>query len=221
MIYLIPFSNIFAESKYIKKIISDITEFDRKNYKSKFLHNVKIELYNGYIMCGNAEYNYKDEKLFCESNVKFVYISTINKQQIEVSSSYLSYEPARQIAEFYQDIFLVYKSTEEIPQKDILLQNIIHNATVSAKHLILDLQQNKIICRENVNIISQDGQIFCSLIEYWYNENIIKINNTDNINNQLIIISTPEKYKIKTCKANTASIEQNRILLKGKVEIVF
>lgn len=212
---------LFAEKQYIKKIVSDITEFDRKNNKSKFVSNVKIETYDGYILCDKTEYD--GDKLFCESNVIFVYAAKENEYQIEIRCGYLNYDIKQQMAEFSKNVVVVYKPSTQI-LKENLSSRYASSTTISAENVMFSRQNKNMVCQNNVIITVEDNKIFCSIVEYQYEDGIVKINySNDLIKDQLFIALNQEKYRIKTCRANNAIIDQkqDKIVLKGKVEVIF
>ncbi len=218
ILFLFVTSTVLAEGKAVKKIVSDYTEFDRKGNNVKFVGNVKVDLSNGYILCDRANYNEKEGNLFCESdtNIYFVYISTADDSQVEVKCSFLKYYINQQQVECEKDVFLVYKSSNS-------KERIIDNLNVSSKKMFFDIKNKNLLCKGNVEISQKNNKIFCEVAEYKYEEGIISINKGIEIVDQLKFISTSDDFKIKTCQADTAFIDiyQNKILLKGKVEVIF
>ncbi len=211
-------SIISAEEKPVKKIVSQYTEFERKNNNVKFIGDVKVELKDGYILCDKAEYNEKEGKLFCESdkNIYFVYFSTTDNAQIEIKCSYLKYYTNQQHIECEKDVFLIYRST---PSNE----KIIEELSVNSQKMFFDIKNKNLICKYNVEISQKGNKIFCEIANYEYEKGTITINENLETKQQLKFISTSDDFKIKTCQANTAVIYiyQNKILLKGKVEVVF
>jgi len=212
---LILLSVITAENKEIKKIISDYTEFDRKNNVVNFFGNVKIEYENGWITCDKAIYDQKNGKLNCQTNIFFVYTST--EDYIEVKSSVLEYDTNQKYLKFFENVSALYKILKE-EKNNIDFTNI----NLTSEDFVVDMNKKYIIAQKNVVAVLQGNKILCDLIEYNYGDNVLKIN--DNITkNQLRLEFMEEKWKIKYCQANTAivDIDDNKIVLKGKVEIVF
>lgn len=217
LIFLVT-SIALTEEKVVKKIVSDYTEFDRKNNNVKFVGNVRVDLTNGYILCDKANYNENEGKLFCESdtNIYFVYISTTDNSQVEIKCCFLRYYILQQQVECEKDSFLVYKSSQNEGK-------VIATINVESQKMFFDIKNKNLLCKENVEINQKNNKIFCEVAEYRYEEGIITINmGIENVK-QLKFISTSDDFKIKTCQADTAVIDiyQNKVLLKGKVEVVF
>jgi lipopolysaccharide assembly outer membrane protein LptD (OstA) len=205
-----------AENKEIKKIVADYTEFDRKNNVVNFHRNVKIDFVNGYITCDKALYDEKNGKLICESNVFFVYNSTT--EYIEVKSFSLEYNTDQKLLKFYQNVSSVYKVYSE-EQKEMLFEH----ANLISNKFVVNLNKKCITAEENVVITIQGNKIICWSAEYDYNDNILVINRETETKKQLKFEFLKEEWKIKYCQADTAviNVNNNKIVLKGKVEVLF
>lgn len=215
------FQNIlFCVENYVKKITSDIVEFDRKNNKTKFLYNVKVETREGFIICDSAEYDKINNKLLCESNVVFTYTAS-EKYKLEIRCSYLNYDIDQQIVEFCKNVYVIYKPSEQ--QNETVTTEMKNEINIQADNVIFNQLDKSIVCKNNVVLTTADNKIFCYVIKYDYEEGIININDMSDVKEQILFILNPQKYKIKTCKANNAVVDYNKqkIWLKGKVEVVF
>jgi len=215
LIFFVLFlSLVFAQEKEIKKIVADYTEFDRRNNVVRFFGNVKIEHINGWITCDKAVYDEKNGKLNCATNVFFVYTSTT--EYIEVRSVILEYDINQKLLNFVKNVSAVYNALKK--EQDVLFDKI----SLTSENFVINLDTKNIIAKDNVIVDFQGNKIFCCVAKYDYKENIFKIN--DEVEkNQLRFEFVKEEWKIKYCQANTAvvNINENKILLKGKVEMVF
>jgi hypothetical protein len=72
-------------------------------------------------------------------------------------------------------------------------------------------------------ITIQGNKIICWSAEYDYNDNILVINRETETKKQLKFEFLKEEWKIKYCQADTAviNVNNNKIVLKGKVEVLF
>ncbi|MFQ3675067.1 MAG: hypothetical protein SNJ64_00815 [Endomicrobiia bacterium] len=205
---------LHSVQQQIKKIVADITEYNRKDRLIKFSNNVKIELKNGKIFCDRAVYNENNKNISCESNVYAIMVSTEDNSSIEIFSSFARYRQAEMELEFYGDPYAVYKSSDGV-QKNIL----------KANKFLLEEKKDKIVCKENVWLKNSDGEIFCNIAEYFISEKIIYMNYVPLVapNNKVIFNSKKEKLNIKTFSSNNAVfyINENKVQLNGDVEIIF
>ncbi len=215
MLFLL-YNIITAENnKEIKKIVSDYTEFDRKNNVVNFHGNVKVYFINGSITCDKAIYDEKNGKLSCESNIFFIYTSTT--EYIEVKSSYLEYTTGQKLLKFYQDVSSIYKVYGE-KQKMLFEQ-----ANLRSKKFVVDLNKKYMLAEEDVEIDLEGNKIICWVAEYDSNDNILRINSEAETKKQLKCEFLKEEWKIKYCQADTAivNVKDNKIVLKGNVELLF
>lgn len=215
-LFLLFTVNLYAtEKKEIKKIVSDYTEFDRKTNTVNFFGNVYIETTNGKITCQKAMYNEQQKILSCEKNVYYIYISTVDNTIVETNCNFLTYDVGQQKIEFNENVVVNYKSTNT-------LQNQTQQIVIKSNKISLFVNQKNLICENNVEISFNENKIFCNTAEYQYDNNILWINR-DIENQQLKIFITTETSEIKTCTAKTAVfyLNENKILLKGAVELVF
>lgn len=212
---LLFFKELFAE-KVVKKITSDITEYDRKTNSINFYGNVNIEITNGYILCNKANYKEKDNRIICESEVFFVYVSTSEKADIEIKCSYLDYDTKRQYIEFKENVYAVYKSSYwETSDYDF------SRIEVSCRMINLYISDNIMTFQGDVVVSTKDSKIYCDLAEYKYKDKLLTINSQPNKN--IEIISLTDKLKIKSCHARVATLDFDKgtIILKGDVQVLF
>jgi|YNPMSStandDraft_1061717.scaffolds.fasta_scaffold01230_9 lipopolysaccharide assembly outer membrane protein LptD (OstA) len=217
LILLLFIYNIsLAENKEIKKIVSDSTEFDRKNNVVNFHGNVKVYFVNGWITCDKAVYDEKNGKLNCESNVFLVYSSTTGN--IEVKSFSLEYNTNQKLLKFYNNISAMYKIYDE-EQKQTIFDKIL----LTSSKFVVDMDKKNMIAEDDVIIDLKGNKVYCSIVQYDYNDNILKINNEVDVKKQLRFEFLQEEWKIKYCQADTAviNVNDNKLMLKGKVELLF
>lgn len=216
LICFVVFCNIAFCEKVIKKITSDITEYDRKTNSIRFYGNVRIEMINGYILCSKANYKEKEGQIICENNVYFVYTSTSEKADIEVKCFYLYYDIKKEYLEFKDNVYAVYKSTNwEVSEYDF------SKIEVKCKTVNLYNLDNVIVFKDEVLISTKDNNIVCDMAEYKYKEKLLTINSHPNKN--IEIISLTDKLKMKSCYAKIATLdfEKSTIILKGDVQVFF
>lgn len=215
-IYFFVFSNVLFCEKVIKKITSDITEYDRKTNSINFYGNVKIETTNGFILCNKANYKEKENRIICENEVYFVYTSTSEKAEIEVKCSYLYYDTKKEYLEFKENVYAIYNSTHwETSDYDF--------SRIEVKCEIINLYNldNLMIFKDEVIVSTKDSRIFCDIAEYKYKDKLLTISSQSN--KSIEILSLTEKLKMKSCYAKIATLDFDKgtILLKGAVEVIF
>lgn len=204
---------VFCEQKNVKKIFSDLTEFNREKNIVKFISNVKAEFENGYILCDKAEYSKTNKTIFCESNVYFVGISTAEDYVIEINSQLAEYNLENKILEFKKNVHAKYKSLKQ--QKEIS-----NEMKIKSDFLELIPAKQMILCRDNVEIFTKEDKIFCSSAKYLYEDEILFINEEEKIDKVQFISS---RSKMKSCLANKAiiNLKEDTIYLKGETEVIF
>ena len=100
---------------------------------------------------------------------------------------------------------------------------MFEHANLTSKKFIVDLNKKYITAEEDVVIDFEGNKIVCWLAEYNYNDNILRINRETEVRKQLKFEFLKEEWKIKYCQADTAviNVKDNKIVLKGKVELLF
>ncbi|MEN3013775.1 MAG: hypothetical protein ABDH23_04065 [Endomicrobiia bacterium] len=207
--------SIFCE-KVIRRIQSDVTEYDRKTNSVNFYGNVKIEIMNGYILCQQAYYK-ENENIICEKDVYFVYTSTLGPLDVEIKCLYLYYDMKNKQIEFKNNIYAIYKSTSYFDTAEYGFSK----AEVKCNYINLDTVSSTMIFKENVVVFTEDTTVFCDFAEYKYKDKFLLVNS--DLDKKIKFESLSEKLRIKTCHAKLATIDFDKqvIILNGKVEIIF
>jgi len=213
---LLLFNNfVLCGQKPIKKITADLTEFDRIKNNIKFYGNVKVEIDNGYVLCNKAEYVEKEEKVFFDSNVYFVGISTKDNLKIDIKAQFGFWDAKNKILKFEKDVVAMCKS---------LYNNgdLMKEVTITSNILLFDYFNQTISCKDNVEIFSQDTKILCSTAKYFYNEGTIFINDEETTD-KMRFLSLKENLKLKSCESKKAvlNLKESKIILSGSIEAIF
>lgn len=218
LMFFLKISFLLSESKPIKKISSDITEYDRIKGISIFYKNVIVDLENGYLICDKAKYEKKNNRFFCESNVYFVFTSTEKNLSLNVKSFYADYDGVNDIFSFKGDVdSWLYDTTNE--------DNFVKEVNVKSSYLSFLRPQNSLIFKDNVVVLTKIAKIFCDEAQYFHREKLLKlnINTNENLQNKIKFISLDEKFKLNYCESKECSfnLETQILTLNGNVEVRF
>ncbi len=216
-ITILSFVNIlFCKQKSFKQISSDITEFDRSKNIVRFFGNVKVNFEDGYILCDKAEYYEIDKKIFCDSNVYTLIVSTKENYSVNIKSYFADYDFDTKIMNFKENVYLEYEGLLKDNEN-------INKVKIKCGFLSLDQKEKQIFCKDDVEIFNKENKILCYSAKYMYEQEILFLNYNFEKEQRVEFTSLNENFKLKYCSAKKAiiNIKDDKIYLNGATDLRF
>ncbi|MFN3551004.1 MAG: hypothetical protein ACK4WJ_04275 [Endomicrobiia bacterium] len=218
-ITILFFINIlFCKQKSFQQISSDITEFDRVKNIVKFFGNVRVNIEDGYIMCDEAEYDEINKKIFCNSNVYAVVVSTKENYSFNIKSYFADYDFYNKIINFKKNVYLEYENFSKTN-----VNEEINKIKIKCDLLNLQQKDKQIFCKGNIEIFTQQNMILCSSAKYMYDEKMLFLDDDFEKGEKVKFVSLDENLKLKSCSAKkvVVNIKDDKIYLYGETELRF